>query len=406
MADLLSVDDALARVLAEAVALPAEAVALKAARGRYLSEDLHAALDLPPFAGSAMDGFAVRAADTPGTLRVAGESAAGRPFGGTVAPGEAVTISTGAVLPDGADTVVMLERAELDGDGATVTIAYQASAGDCVRPAGSDLRRGQRALEAGTRIGAIQVGAAAALGLARLPCRAQPRVAVLATGDELRPPGEPLPPGAIYNSNGPMLEALLAEAGALTGDPRSVADSLAAHRQALTAALDDDVVITCGGVSVGPHDLVRDVQRALGVHERFWGVALKPGKPLSFGVRERPGRSGPALAFGLPGNPISALVCFELFVRPALEALQGASQPHPRFAPGLLAAAVARHPERDQMIRVRRDSSDRLEPLRGQQSHQITLSAGAHGLARIPAGHGELAAGAKVNYLPLGASRE
>jgi molybdopterin molybdotransferase len=196
-----------------------------------------------------------------------------------------------------------------------------------------------------------------------------------------------------------MLRAALRSSGALIELIPAAADTADAHVAALTDALEHDVVITSGGVSVGAHDLVRDAARRLGVEEVFWRVAVRPGKPLTFGVR------GDTLVFGLPGNPVSTLVCFELFVRPALLALQGARDPAPELVIGALATTVRRNPERDDFIRVRvrhADGTVVLEPLRDQQSHQIAIAAQADGLARIPTGTGELAAGTEVSFLPIG----
>ncbi|MGH2835162.1 MAG: molybdopterin molybdotransferase MoeA [Solirubrobacteraceae bacterium] len=398
---LLPVDDALDLVLASARPLAVEEVALDAALDRYLSESVVATLDLPPFTNSAMDGYALRCADAPADLEVVGESAAGAPFAGVVGAGQAVTISTGAVLPEGADSVAPIEWIEsltTDPDRAAIRIPRAVPQGYSVRRAGGDVRQGDEVLPAGIRIGPGQIGAAASLGLSTIRCGSLPRVAVLTTGSELCPPGSPLGPGQIYDSNGPLLRAALASAGAEVTLIPPAADTHRAHSAAIAQALAYDVVLSTGGVSVGGHDLVREVERELGVQELFWRVALKPGKPLSFGIRDR------TLIFGIPGNPVAVLVCFELFVRPALAALQGAHHPRPAFTDVALASAVKRNPERDEMIRVRRHQHGRVEPLRGQQSHQLALSALSDGLARIPAGAGTLAPGSVVSYLPLGAS--
>ncbi len=394
---LVSIEAALATIAAHAQPLDeVEPVDLADARGRVLAEDLRAELDLPTFASSAMDGFALRAEDTPGSLELIGESAAGRPFAGMLRSGTAVTISTGAVVPEGADAVLPVELSRRDEAGLHVDEPVAGEAN--VRPRGSDVTRGETLLPAGLRIGPAQIGAAAAVGLRSLPCRRAPRVAVMSTGTELRAPGEPLGPGEIYDSNSPMLRSALAAAGARAVSVPAVPDNPAAHREALARALEHDVVITSGGVSVGEHDLVRAAAAELGVRELFWRIALRPGKPLSFGVRER------TLVFGLPGNPVSALVCFELFVRPAVLALQGAPF-SPGFRHGILAAPVRRNRERDELIRVTAsaggDAPPRLTPLSGQSSHQIAVTAGADGLARIPTGDGELPAGTSVGFLPL-----
>jgi molybdopterin molybdotransferase len=397
---LLPVEDALERILEQAVPLPALELPLARTLGRYLAEPLIAAFELPPFTNSAMDGYALRHRDTPGQLEVVGESAAGKPFTGAIAPGQAVTISTGAVLPDGADAVVPIEWIESESHG-LIEVPRAVAGGYSVRSAGSDVTRGAEVLPAGTRIGPAQVGAAASLGRSTLRCGASPRVAVVTTGTELRKPGEQLGPGDIYDSNGPLLAAALADAGADATIVPTAADTHAAHHDALAEALTHDVVISTGGVSVGGHDLVREVERDLGVHELFWRIAMKPGKPLSFGISERPQPAGRTLVFGIPGNPVSVLVCFEMFVRPALAALQGARAPRPAFARAILDTEVQRNPERDEMIRVRELAGGRVEPLRPQQSHQLAASAQATGLARIPAGAGALAAGSAVEYLPL-----
>jgi molybdopterin molybdotransferase len=392
---LLTIDEALDLVEAHIKPLPTEEVTLEHAYGRYIAKELRAAIDLPPFPSSAMDGYAMRAQDTPGTLGVVGESSAGSPYTGELGRGEAVAISTGAVVPAQADAVVPVENVTVNGEQIEVSSPIDSG---FVRDRGSDIARGDLILEAGTRLGSAQIGAAAAVGLGRVLTRRRPTVAVLTTGTELRQPGEPLADGQIYDANGPMLTAALLTSGAGVEHIPAAADTEQAHRAALTRALAHDVVISSGGVSVGPHDLVRRVGRELGVSEVFWRIALRPGKPLAFGVRDS------TLVFGLPGNPVSSLVCFELFVRPALLALQGAPRVRPAWTSGVLGAAVKRNPERDDLIRVREDNAEGstvLLPVHGQQSHQIAVTAQADALARIPMGEGELPAGTQVACLPL-----
>jgi molybdopterin molybdotransferase len=229
-------------------------------------------------------------------------------------------------------------------------------------------------------------------------CARRPRAAVVPTGTELRRPGEPLEPGEIYEANGLILAAQLAAAGADAERFPAVGDDEGQHRAVLERALSSDVVVTSGGVSVGPHDLVRRVEAALGVQEVFWRVAVKPGKPIAFGVR------GETLVFGLPGNPVSALVGFELFVRPALLALQGTADPLPAFERARLVGSRRRSPQRDELVRARLrpgEGSMLVEPLSGQESHMIARAAGADALVLVPRGDGEVADGSPVDYLRL-----
>jgi len=396
MAELLSLAEAQARVLGQVVPLAGEHVAVGAAAGRVLAADAHAAVDLPPFPSSAMDGFALRAADTPGRLPVVARIAAGRPAGRRLDPGEAMGIATGGVVPEGADSVIPLEYV-VDRDN-KIEITSSVVQGDNVRPRGGDVRAGEVVVPKGARLGAAQIGALAAAGVGEVLCARRPRVAILATGTELRRPGEPLGPGEVYEANGALLAAALAASGADTESLPAVADDEAAHRSALERGLSADVLVTSGGVSVGPHDLVRDLLRELGVSEVFWGVAVKPGKPVSFGVRDG------TLVFGLPGNPVSSLVSCELFVRPAVLALQGATEPGPLYHDGRLASAVRRNAQRDELVRARVRASDDgvvLEPVTGQESHMIVRAAAAAALVLAPRGEGELAAGERVRYLPL-----
>jgi molybdopterin molybdotransferase len=394
--DLLSFEAAQALVVERVVRLRAETVPVEGAAGRVLTEPARSAIDLPPFDSSAMDGYAVRAADTPGTLPVVFRVAAGRPAPRPLAPGEAMAIATGGVVPGGADAVVPIEYVvESDND---VEIPDAAPAGANVRPAGGDVRAGDLVVAAGTRVGPAQAGALAAAGIAEVRCAQRPRAAVLATGSELRPPGEPLRPGEIYEANGLILAAQLESAGAEVERMPAVADDEQSHRAAIAHGLTADVLVTTGGVSVGPHDLVRAVEADLGVEEVFWGVSIKPGKPISFGV------GNGCLVFGLPGNPVSALVGFELFVRPAVLALQGAADPLPGFERARLASAVRPNPRRDEFVRARiADSEDGvlLEPLGGRESHMIVRAAAADALVLVPRGEDELSAGAVVSFLRL-----
>jgi molybdopterin molybdotransferase len=396
MAELLTMDEAQARVLERVQPLAGEPVPLEQAAGRVLAQAGVAAVDLPPFPSSAMDGFAVRAEDTPGRLPVVARIPAGRPAPRALAPGEAMAIATGGAVPDGADAVVPIEYV-VDRDN-EVEIPEAAPAGANVRPRGGDVRAGAEVVGAGERLGPAQVGALAAAGVAELVCARRPRVVVVATGSELRRAGESLAPGQIYESNGLLLEAALVRAGAAVERLGTVDDTEEAHRAALERGLDADVLVTTGGVSVGPHDLVRTIERELGVEEVFWGVAVKPGKPVSFGVRDR------TLVFGLPGNPVSSLVGFELFVEPAVLALQGVRDPLPAFDRGRLASPVRQNPARDELVRARSSSDDAgvvLDPVSGQDSHMIVRAAGADALVHVPRGDGELAAGADVRFLRL-----
>ncbi len=395
MADLRTVDEALELVLARVSRLPVEAVSLSRAAGRVVAEPALARTDLPPFPSSAMDGYAVRAEETPGRLPVHGRIAAGSPLVGSLPSGSAAAIATGGTVPDGADAVVPVERtAESDG---FVEIQEAAAPGAHIRDRGGDVRKGETIVAPGTVLGSPQIGALAAAGVAEVVCARRPRVAVLATGSELRPPGETLGPGEIYESNRTMISAALATVGAEIVELPVVRDDEDAHRRALDEGLESDVLVTSGGVSMGPHDLVRRIAAALGVEEVFWGVAVKPGKPLSFGVR------GSTIVFGLPGNPVSSLVGSVLFVCPALRALQGAA-PGPAYETGRAARALRRNPHRDEFVRARRDHDDEgplLHPVAGQDSHMIVRAAGADSLVHVPRGTDEIAAGDRVRYLRL-----
>ena len=393
---LVSIEEAQQLVLERVVRLHEESVPVDAAVGRVLTEAATAVIDLPPFDSSAMDGFALRSEDTPGTLPVRFRIAAGSPAKRRLEPGEAMGIATGGVVPEGADAVIPLECV-VDRDN-TAEIPEAVSPGANIRPAAGDLRQGEVVVDAGTRLGAPQVAALSAAGVGEVRVSRVPSAAVLATGSELRRPGEPLEPGQIYEANGVLIEAQLASAGAIAERLSTVADDEDAHHAALERGLEADVFVTSGGVSVGPHDLVRRIEAELGVEEVFWGVSVKPGKPISFGVL------GDRLVFGLPGNPVSVLVGFELFVRPAVLALQGVADPLPRFERGRLAAELERNPARDELVRGRLAFDDEgtvVEPLPGRESHMIARAALADALVLVRRGEDRLQRGDPVEFLRL-----
>lgn len=396
MTDLLTVDEALASIVETAQPLSIERVAVSGAAGRVLREPARTLVDLPPFPSSAMDGFAVRAADAPGELPISFRVAAGSPPPGPLPPGSAAGISTGGLVPEGADAIVPVELVE--DRGTRVAIPGSASVGQHVRPRGGDMREGDVVVDAGTRLGPAQIGALAAAGIAEVTCSTAPHVAVLATGSELRFAGESLQAGQIYESNRAMVAAVLERVGACVDVLPVVADDETAHREAIARGLEADVLVTSGGVSMGEHDLVRRIEAQLGVREIFWGVAVKPGKPISFGAR------GGTLAFGLPGNPVSSLVGALVFVATGLRALQGAEDAFPRYALGVASSALRRNPQRDEFVRaVRVDDGDDvvLRPISGQESHMIARAAVADSLVHVPRGDGEISAGRLARFLAL-----
>jgi molybdopterin molybdotransferase len=393
MAELISIAEARERVLAAVRPLPAEDVPIDAALGRVLAGEVRSASDLPPFDSSAMDGYAVIAGPA-GELPVVGESRAGRPADRALAAGEAMRISTGAAVPEGATAVVPIERVETGENGRVRVPATQA--GDHIRRAGEDVRAGAAVIGAGAELDPAGVAVLAALGHARVTCGGVPRVAVLVTGDELVEPGKPLGPGQIRDSNAYALSAQASRAGARVTSRAIVRDERQATEAAFAQALREaDVVIGSGGVSVGPHDHVKPALAALGVEERFWGVRLKPGKPTWFGAAP-----DGKLVFGLPGNPVSAMITFHLFARPALRALMGADPSGGTRARAILDVPVPRNTNREEVVRCRIDARDdgwHVAPTKEQGSHVLTSMLGARAYALVSAGEGELAAGSHVD---------
>ena len=388
---MLSVAQARQLVLAASAPLAVEQVPVESALGRVLAEEIAAAHDVPVFRSSAMDGYAVRSGQAGRRLRIVGESRAGAPAEATVADGLAVRISTGAALPEGADAVLQQELAEAhDGE---VTLLDDVEPGRNVRAPGEDLRAGDVVLRAGRRLEPADLGVAVNAGRASVSCAARPRLAVLVTGDELVPPGAELGPGQIHDSNRVTLQAMAQREGAEVVLARRVPDDAEQTCLALAQALDvADVVVLSGGVSVGPHDHVKGALAQLGVEEHFWRVALRPGKPTWFGAR------GGTLVFGLPGNPVSAMVTFLLFARPALAALQHA--PQPAAARTILGEPMTPHPDRDECVRVRLDGG--LAYATGHQgSHVLQSMALADALAVVPRGDVVLAAGDDVELIAI-----
>ena len=394
---MLAAEAAAALVLEHTPVLPAEEVRLAEAPGRVAAEDVVASRLLPAFPASAVDGYAIRSADGGGRLRVVGESAAGRPFAGQLEGGAAARILTGGVLPEGADSVVMVEDVEESGEHVVVPTGF--AAGRNFHAPGADLRPGDRVVSRGQPLGAAELGLVAALGIDRLRVHRRPRVALMSTGDELVEVGQPLGPGQITDSNRWALLAALREAGAEVELLGIAPDRPQPLRELVVAALDRcDVLVTSGGVSVGTHDLVKPLLESLGeVH--VGRVKLRPGKPFTFATLPRA-----RLAFGLPGFPVSSLVTFEVFVRPALRRLQGyARLQRPQLPVRLDYDALASGDRTEyQRVRLRREGPDLVATSTGSQSSSRLMSlAGAHALVRIPPGAEGYPAGSVVEALIL-----
>jgi molybdopterin molybdotransferase len=381
-----------------------ERVALADAPGRVLAEDVLGRADLPPFSNSAMDGYAVRAADVagasaeaPARLPVAGESRAGGEVPAALAPGAALRIFTGAAVPAGADAVVMQE--DTRAEGGDVLVLQAARAGENVRAQGSDLAAGAVMLARGGRLQAGELGILAAQRYSGVTVYRRPVVAIVCTGDELRDVSEPEDPGTIVNSNAYALAAQVAEAGGVPWVLPNVPDDLEVTVARLQEALRADLVLTVGGVSVGEYDHVKTAFERTGVAAAFWKVAVKPGKPLTFG------RAGTTPVVGLPGNPISAMVTFEVFVRPGLRAMQGDLRPFRLGHPVALGAPHRHSPGRPELARaaVIRDAAGRLvahlNPLQGSGS--LPSMVGVDALVMLPQGQRDFAAGEVVQAVLL-----
>jgi molybdopterin molybdotransferase len=376
-----------------------------AANGRVLAADQVSGLDVPAADNTQMDGYAVRALDCAGgaaTLRIAQRIPAGT-VGRPLEPGTAARIFTGALIPQGADAVVMQEQCEAQPGSDQVTVRHAPQPGEWIRRAGEDIVAGSVILPAGTRLRGQELGLAASVGLARLPVRRRVRVAVFFTGDELAMPGDALKPGAIYNSNRFTLRGLLENLGCDIADYGIVPDSLQATRDTLrAAAAQHDLIITSGGVSVGEEDHIKPAVEAEGRLD-MWQIAVKPGKPLAFGEVRRDGGNGSAFFLGLPGNPVSSFITFLLFVRPFLLRLQGVTGPvEPRAIPLRADFDWTRPDRRNEFLRARINDAGGLDLFPNQGSGVLTSTVWADGLIDNPPGQA-IAKGDVVRFIPFAA---
>ncbi|MEA1650699.1 gephyrin-like molybdotransferase Glp [Nitrospirillum sp. BR 11164] len=396
---MIPVDEALARILAQFQPLAGELVGVGEAQGRVLAADVVARVTQPPAAVSAMDGWAVRGSDlgtSPVTLARVGEAPAGRPFAGTVAPGQAVRLFTGSIIPDGADTVVLQEDSDDLGQAVRVR---EGTPGRWVRAAGLDFTAGTVGLKAGRRLTVRDVALAAAMNHPFLTVHRRPRVAILATGDEVVMPGEPLGPGQIVSSNGLALAALVRRHG---GTPVNLgiapddADTLATLARGAAGC---DLLVTTGGASVGEYDLVRDALGGQGLDLDFWKIAMRPGKPLMFG------RLGATPLLGLPGNPVSSLVCATLFLVPALRRMQGLAPAELPRARAVLASALPANDRRQDYLRATLVAGDgalpAVAPFTQQDSSMLSRLAAADCLIIRPPHAPAAEAGTVVDIVPL-----
>ncbi len=394
---MIPVEEALSRLFALCRPLPPETIALRHAANRVLAAPVIATRDQPPFPASAMDGYAVRDADhaAGAVLSVIGEAAAGRGYSGAIGPGEAIRIFTGAPVPEGGERVVLQEDVTRDGD--RITLGDRLEQGSNIRAAGQDFRAGDR-IEAPRRLTAPDLALAAAMNVADLTVTRRPVVAFIATGDELVMPGEAPGPDQIIASNSFALAAMAEAAGAEARLLPIARDTEASLRFTVDLARDADLIVTIGGASVGDHDLVGKVTADLGMERSFYKIAMRPGKPLMAG------RLGGAVLLGLPGNPVSSIVCGHIFMLPMLAAMQGlppAPAPQRRAA---LAEGVAANGPRAHYMRARvetRDGTTLIHPFARQDSALLTVLAEANALLVRPVGDAARPAGTEVGYIPL-----
>jgi len=398
---LISVKEALNRIIGPLGSLPVESVPLEQVFGRTLAEDILAGRATPPFDTSAMDGYALCAADivkAPVTLKVIGEAPAGRPYPGTVNQGEALRIFTGSLVPNGADTVVIQEVTSRKGD--AVTINSPAPRGANIRRKGRDFDAGDTLLSAGKALNERDIALIAAANRGSVALTKSPTVALLATGDELVSPGEALEDGSVINSNIPALSALIRTAGGTPAPQENLPDNLGAITAALEKARQADIIVTLGGASVGDYDFVQDALKAAGGKLDFWKIAMKPGKPLIFGALDG------VPVIGLPGNPVSAYVTAFLFLLPALRRMQGQRDVEPRSIPARAGSEVAATSEREVFNLATLDFSQNdaafiATPHASQDSARITTLQKSHCLIHRPANSGPAKAGEIVQVYLL-----
>jgi molybdopterin molybdotransferase len=401
---MISVEEALERILDKIHALPTTQIPLAQALGLVLATDVIAEEDMPPFANSAMDGFALRSQDSqpqagqPPRLRVTGSVAAGYVADHAVQEGTALRIMTGAPVPPGADAVIQIELTKYDGpESSWVEVLQPVTPGNNVRPAGEDMRQGQTVLRQGTEIGPWEIGILATLGFATVPVTRRPQVAILGTGDEVIDVDQPLAPGKIRNSNSYLLEAAVQHAGAhpiRLGIARDTAESL---REKFRQAMDSDLIITSGGVSVGDFDLVKDIMAEQG-EINFWRINMRPGKPVAFG------HIGQIPLLGLPGNPVSAAVTFELFGRPVLRKMLGHTRLLRPQVEAIVEDGVSERATRRHYVRARvswRNGHFVARTTGNQGSNIMTSLANANALLIVPEGGAEIKAGGTAQALML-----